>query len=107
MKMLLFALSLSAAFAQSPQATLTGSVRDAQEAAIIGAAVTAVNVGTAVHTTTRTNESGHYVINFLPVGEYELTVEQSGFRRYLRKEITLTTGQSLEVNVMLEVGTIT
>jgi hypothetical protein len=60
-----------------------------------------------VRTPTRSNDSGYYTINFLPIGEYELVVSHPGFRGYTRKGIALTTGQTLELNVTLELGAVT
>src|SRR5207247_936846 len=74
---------------------------------VAGAEVAAVNSSTGVRTATRTNESGHYALNFLSIGDYELVVEQPGFRRYVRREIRVTTGQSLELNVAMELGAVT
>src|SRR6185503_12306100 len=56
----LFLASLSAGFAQSPQATIAGTVRDTQEAAVVGAEVAVVNAGTGARTAIHTNDSGYY-----------------------------------------------
>src|ERR1019366_3036816 len=98
--------ALSVCRAQSPQATIAGTVTDSQRAVISGAEVTAINVSTGTRTPTRTNESGYYTLNFLPIGEYELVVVHPGFRGYDRKGITLTTGQTLELNFSLELGAV-
>jgi len=93
--------------AQSPQATISGVVTDAQGAVVVGAEVVALNTQTGVKHPAKTNESGFYVIRFLPVGDYLISAELPGFRRFERRGITLTTGQTLGLDIQLEVGAVT
>jgi len=95
------------ALAQTPQATISGLVTDAQGAVIAGAEVTSTHAGTAARNTVRTNDSGFYSLRNLPIGAYAVTVEHTGFRKYFREGIALTTGQALELNVSLELGAVT
>ncbi len=104
--LLLLALS-SAALAQSPRASIRGVVSDPQGAVIPGATVSATNIQTGIVTTAQTNEVGLYSLPLLPIGQYILKAEASGFRRYVRQNITLTTGQALELRIVLEVGQLT
>ena len=97
---------VGASWAQSPQATVNGSVTDAQGAIVVGATVTARSSQTSVKTTTLTNESGVYSLRFLPVGAYVISVSHPGFRSYTREGISLTTGQVLEFDVKLELGSV-
>ena len=92
--------------AQSPQATVSGVVSDAQGAVVVGAEVAAVNTQTGVKHAAKTNDAGFYVLRFLPIGDYMVAVEHSGFRRFERKGLTLTTGQSLGLDIRLEVGAV-
>ena len=101
------ALIVAAAYGQSPQATINGSVTDAQGALIVGVEVSATNVETGVKTAARTNESGVYSLRFLPIGNYTIEASQAGFKGYERKGITLTTGQVLGLDIQLEVGAVT
>lgn len=92
--------------AQSPQATVSGTVTDTQGAVVVGANLIALNVATGVETTATTNEAGIYALRFLPIGNYTIKVTHAGFRGYTRQGITLTTGQTLELNIKLEVGAV-
>ncbi len=92
--------------AQSSEATISGVVTDAQGAAIEGAAVTATDACTGVKTRARSNESGFYSLRFLPIGEYVITVEYPGFRRYFREGVILTTGQVLGLDISLQLGAV-
>jgi hypothetical protein len=90
--------------AQTVLGTITGRVLDASGASIAGAAVTATNIGTNLVYRTTTNESGNYVLQQLPVGRYELALEATGFRRYVRRGIELNVAQTLTLDASLEVG---
>lgn len=94
-------------FAQSPQASISGFVKDKQGAVIVGAEVSAVSSATGAKTSAQTNDSGFYSLRSLPIGDYVVTVEHPGFRRYIRQNINLTTGQALELEIPMELGAVT
>ncbi len=93
------------AFSQGGLATISGVVTDPQGAVISNATVTVNQVSTGEHSSVVTNASGFYSIPNLAVGEYTLSIEQTGFKRYLRSNIVLTTGQVLGLDAQLELGT--
>ncbi len=94
-------------YAQAPQTSISGSVKDAQGAVVPGATVAAIHDETGVRTAGRTNEAGFYSIQALPIGTYTVRVEQTGFQSQVYPKIALSTGQSLEVNFSLQVGRLT
>lgn len=65
------------------------------------------NLATGTPSTVTSNDSGFYALRALPIGRYTLTVEKAGFKKLVRTNMTLTTGQSLELNLTLEVGAVT
>src|SRR5262249_1083968 len=79
--------------AQSTTGTISGTVLDAQRAVIPGATATARNLETNVTRMTVANETGRFRIVNLPVGTYEVSVDVSGFSRYVRPGITLALNQ--------------
>lgn len=103
---LIFILFSTVALAQSPEATISGVVTDTLGAVIPNVEVIAVSIERGVRTTTLTNSSGFYSLRSLPIGKYTLSADVEGFRRHVRQGITLTTGQSLELNINLELGTV-
>ena len=103
-KLLTFMAFTATLSAQTPQAAITGVVTDTQGALIPGATVVLRSADTQVATNTSTNSSGLFTARALPIGRYTLTVERSGFKRYVREGLVLTTGQSLELNLQLEIG---
>jgi hypothetical protein len=102
--LILSTLLISAAFAQSGTGTLTGSVKDAAEAAIPHAQVVITNVETGVRIETLTNEAGLYRTASLPPGPYRIDVQAPGFDRLTRGPVTLQIGQTVALDINLQVG---
>ena len=90
--------------AQTTMGTITGLVTDSSQAVIPGATVVAKNVATGAEARTVTSSTGNYVIPNLPVGSYELSVSQAGFKTWTRTNIALSSGDNLRVDAILEVG---
>jgi len=86
------------------QGELSGVVTDTSGARVPRAAVVATHTATKFSRETQTNESGFYVINFLPIGDYTLTVEASGFRKHVRSGISLSGGDRKVLDITMEVG---
>ena len=64
----------SSLWAQSSRATLGGRVTDAQGSAVPNAEVSVVSEDTAVKQTTKTNDQGNWVVQFLIPARYNFTV---------------------------------
>ncbi len=90
--------------AQATAADLTGTVVDPNGAVVAGATVTAKNNATGITRSTVTSEDGLYRLLALPPGEYEITSEAATFKRVVISPVTLTVGQSAELNVNMEIG---
>ena len=77
----------------SPQdirtATLVGTVTDGSGAVIPNVVVTVTNVDTQVVTRSLTKGEGSYYLPFLNVGNYRLTMEAPGFKRYEQSGLDL------------------
>src|SRR5438046_3158652 len=74
---LVYALPL---FAQTPTGRIEGLVTDGTGAILPGATVTATNTGTNATRVDVTNAKGAYTLAALPVGNYKVQVDLSGFR---------------------------
>jgi hypothetical protein len=105
--LLLVAAAPFAAHAQQYAGTITGTVTDPGGAAIAGATVTYRNVGTNATDSTTTSESGNYTFAQLPVGVYDVTVKQTGFKEFVAKNVEVHTSTVAEVNAKLAVGAVT
>jgi hypothetical protein len=102
-----FCLLLSAAYAQSTDATVTGTVLDPSGAPVADAAVSMQDVATGVVTHTKSNDAGIYLFAALLPGTYRLAAEHKGFQKYVDEGIVLEVGSRLNINVPLKVGSIT
>lgn len=99
---LLFVSAL--ALAQSFEATVVGTVRDAQGAAIPGVAVT-ITEGATGHTQRATTDGqGNYTLLQLRPAAYTITFEANGFKTYTQKDLVLETSQTARVTVTLQIG---
>lgn len=101
---LLFAISVALAGAQSGTGAIAGIVTDATDAPIPGAAVKLLNLETGVQLETATNESGLYRIGALVPGSYRLEVAAPGFDIAQRGPLTLEVSQTLAIDLVLAVG---
>jgi hypothetical protein len=103
----LAAASVAFGQAQSNAADLQGTIRDATNAVVTNATVTARNPATNFSRTATTNEDGFYRIINLPPGDYEVTVEAASFKKLVLPAVTVTVRQSAEVNATLQPGELT
>lgn len=100
-------LALAASgWAQTVNATLTGSVTDPSGAVIPGASVTATNVATGVATKTKTDGGGNYIFPSLAPATYTLTFAQSGFKSTVMTGIILQVDEKASLNAQLQVGSV-
>ncbi|HUK46851.1 MAG TPA: carboxypeptidase regulatory-like domain-containing protein [Terriglobales bacterium] len=90
--------------AQQATAQLGGKVTDSTGAIVVGAHVTLTNSQTGVSRNTRTNKDGEYLFTLVPIGGYQVTVEQSSFQKYEQRGITLEINQNAKVDVALRAG---
>jgi hypothetical protein len=96
----------AAGWAQLDQGRLTGTVTDAQGAVLPGVTVTATSPSLIGTQTAITEEGGTYRFPALASGTYALTFELTGFRTVKRENIQLSIGQTLTVDLTLEVSTV-
>jgi len=83
---------------------ITGVITDPAGAAIPNAQVEATNVNTGAVRVVETNASGTYVLSPLPVGEYTLRIEKSGFKTLTKPGIIININSALTLNLSMELG---
>src|SRR6202030_3756724 len=86
------------------EASISGVVTDSTGAVIVGATVKVQNLETAAIRTLASDAAGRYDASLLPVGKYQVTAEQTGFRTESKADITLVLGQRADVDLILTVG---
>jgi len=89
---------LAAQFSSAVQ----GTVLDPSASAVPNAKITLKNARTGISSDLQSNSAGFYRFSALAPGEYELRVEAAGFRAST-VAVPLTTGQTRDMNVTLEV----
>src|SRR5271157_5154597 len=89
--------------AQESRGSITGKVIDPQNAVVPGAAVEVTNTATNVSGHATTNQTGYFEVDFLLPGSYSVSVESSGFKKFVQSGITLDTGDRLALNLQLEI----
>lgn len=99
----LFALS-SSVFAQGTTSRVTGTVTDSSGAAVSGAMVTLTNEGTNTSLTTQTSDNGTYNFDLIQPGNYSVTVEKQGFKKFISTNNKALINQPATVNIALEIG---
>ena len=92
--------------AQVTSGTVLGTVQDQSAAPIAGANVTATNLRTGLARSAASGEDGAYIINLLPVGEYSIRVERSGFKISERSPVVLQINSKARVDFLLQVGNV-
>lgn len=96
-------LSAAFLFAQVTGGAVTGSVVDAAGAVIPNAGVKLESKARGQVINTQTTSSGSYLFPNVPVGEYTITVEQSGFANTTR-ELVVALNQTTTVDATLAVS---
>ncbi len=104
--LLLVIQSLSPVMAQVSlgAGTIEGTVQDSTGAAVPNAPIEAKNINTGVTRTAKTDNTGRYTFLSLPVGEYEVKAEASGFRTTVKTGVTLVIDRTAVVDFDLSVG---
>ncbi|HTA66943.1 MAG TPA: TonB-dependent receptor [Bryobacteraceae bacterium] len=100
-------LLVATGFGQNIRGTLLGTVRDPSSAVIKGAKVTVRHIETGLVREETTNDAGEYLFTQLPVGHYDMTVEQAGFKRAERPGILLQVDERQRVDIDMSVGAVT
>jgi hypothetical protein len=93
--------------AQEVTATVTGTVVDSSGSALPGAVVNVKSVERGVVYTATTNDVGLYRIPQLPIGNYEVRVEKTGFSSVAYPAFTLSLNQVARIDVEMKVGQVT
>lgn len=90
--------------AQVTTATIYGEVHDATGAVVPRANVNAVNKGTGVARDTMTDDRGQFALPALPTGQYTVTIEAMGFKKFISQGLELRAGQTVNQTFALEIG---
>jgi hypothetical protein len=101
---LLCLLSSTPLFAQSTGGRILGRVADPTGAVLANVKITLVNEATAVGSDTQTNSSGDYSFLEVKPGVYDVDFEHSGFKKNIRKGVTVEVNQVVTLNLTMQPG---
>jgi outer membrane receptor protein involved in Fe transport len=93
-------------FGQTFRGSIIGTVTDPSGAVVVGAKVTVRNVDTGLERTTETDDTGFFTVTELPVGNYSVTVEMSGFQTALASGFRVEVAAARRVDVALVPGAV-
>jgi hypothetical protein len=108
----LLALTLTAllstpASAQVDTGTLSGTVKDESGGVLPGATVTITHEGQALTLTTVTRGDGTYIFTPIRTGAYSVEVDFPGFRKGIRRGLTVSIQENVRVDFTLQTGVVT
>jgi hypothetical protein len=99
--LILFLVALPA-IAQN--ASLVGTVKDQQDAAMPNVTVTLTNLESNIAQATKTDASGGYEFSFIRPGRYTLKAEQTGFKTFVQSAFTLAVSDRARVDAVMQIG---
>lgn len=89
---------------QAVNGTLLGTVTDVGGGLVAGARVTLTETETGVAKKGTANESGNYTFADIPPGLYALSVEHDGFKKEIRRGISVSINNSVRIDMRLQPG---
>lgn len=99
----LFVLT-SVALGQGTTSRITGVVNDSSGAAVVGATVTISRDGAGVSLSAQTSGDGGFVFDLIQPGNYTVTVEKSGFKKFVSTGNAAYINQPSNIHVSLQIG---
>jgi hypothetical protein len=100
----MFAAIWPAILVAATTGSISGTVKDPSAAVIPGATVTATNTATNVQTKTVSDDKGFYTFPSLPVGRYNVKVEEEGFGTQARNNLEVDANGALVADLTLEMA---
>jgi len=91
-------------YAQGDRGNITGTVTDPGGAAVPGANIKATNPATGLTQSTTTGADGNYNLQYLPVGQYRISAEKTGFSTAEQTGIAVQVSNTTRADFELRVG---
>jgi len=102
----LFALLVAPVYGQIDRGMIKGTVTDPQNATVAGAKITLSNPATGASLDTTTEAGGSFTFVGLVAGQYKLTCESSGFKKFVQEAVPVDVGRTTSLNILLVPGTV-
>lgn len=101
---LLTCLLTLTALGQQTTGSLSGTVSDPSGAIVTGATVTVVNTATGAERSAVSSGTGTFDFQALQPGTYTVSIDATGFKRAVARDIVVSVASAAQVNIPLEVG---
>jgi hypothetical protein len=101
----LISIFSGASLAQINSSSIAGSVTDPNGAKVPNAQVIATQATTGLTRATVSNSQGNYVLDDLPVGQYDVSFKKDGFSDFIADQVVQNVGQKRTLNVQLSLKT--
>jgi len=104
----LFALSLfpgvRSTSAQSTGGRIRGTVTDPSGGAVSGAKLVLTNEANGTQRDTQSGAGGEYIFLEVPIGTYQLEINQQGFKKYLHRGLVVNLNEVVSLDIPLQLG---
>ncbi len=87
--------------------SFSGTVTDKTGSVISGATVKATSQGTGFSRESKTDDSGHYLMPLMPIGDYTLRVDSQGFGPVEQKDVRLQVDEHRELDFTVTPASVT
>ena len=94
------------ALPQAVNGTLLGTVPDVGGGLVAGARVSLTETDTSVARRLVANDSGNYTFADIPPGTYSVSVEHDGFKKEVRRGISVPVNSSVRIDMRLQPGSV-
>lgn len=101
-----FAAMGISAYAQIDRGIITGIVTDPQNATVAGAKIALTNPATGANLEATTESSGSFTFVGLVPGQYGITCEMRGFKKFVQEAVAVDVGRTTHVAVSLQPGAV-
>jgi Carboxypeptidase regulatory-like domain len=92
--------------AQQITGAIAGTVTDSQGAVVVNASIKATNIEKGLSRTANSDNSGAYIIQYLPVGTYSVEVTAPGFKKFVQQNVVIAVDVTQSLSVTLDAGSV-
>jgi Carboxypeptidase regulatory-like domain len=92
--------------AQSTGGRIRGTVADPSGGAVSSAKLVLTNEANGTQRAAESGANGEYIFLEVPVGTYQLDINQQGFKKYLHKGLVVNLNEVVSLDITLQIGSV-
>ena len=100
----IIAITTALLSAQEYRGRVQGTVKDTSESVIPGANVVLRNVNTGIYAARTSDGLGHYIFDLVEPGSYTISVESTGFSKFIQEKVPVSARADITVDAKLRTG---